>query len=96
LQAAKVGFGGTGGGGGASCVALLDAIDYQTGKVKRRDELTNGSVGVTSTAGSVIFMSNGGVIEAIQATDGRPLWYSCGMASSICRPTRAPGCMCLS
>jgi len=24
----------------------------------------------------VIFLSNGGGIEAIQATDGRPLWHS--------------------
>ena len=41
-----------------------------------RHELTNGSVGLTSTAGGVIFLSNGGGIEAIQATDGRPLWHS--------------------
>lgn len=41
-----------------------------------RHELTNGSVGLTSTAGGVIFLSNGGGIEAIRATDGRPLWHS--------------------
>ncbi|HVW10242.1 MAG TPA: hypothetical protein VHC90_16760, partial [Bryobacteraceae bacterium] len=43
---------------------------------KWRHELTNGSVGLTSTAGGVIFMSNGGGIEAIRATDGAPLWHS--------------------
>jgi len=72
----SMGLGGTGGGGGASYGTFLDAIDYQTGKVKWRHELTNGSVGLTSTAGGVIFLSNGGGIEAIQATDGRPLWHS--------------------
>jgi alcohol dehydrogenase (cytochrome c) len=72
----SMGLGGSGGGGGASFGTFLDAIDYKTGKVVWRHELTNGSVGLTSTAGGVLFMSNGGGIEAIRLTDGNPLWHS--------------------
>ena len=38
-------------------------------------ELTNGSVGLPSTAGGVLFLSNGGGIEA-PGKDGKPLWHS--------------------
>ena len=72
----SMGLGGISGGGGFNYGTFLDAIDYKTGKVVWRHELTNGSVGLTSTAGGVIFLSNGGGIEAIRATDGRPLWHS--------------------
>ena len=72
----SMGLGGIASGGSFSYGTFLDAIDYKTGKVAWRHELTNGSVGLTSTAGGVIFMSNGGGIEAIRATDGRPLWHS--------------------
>jgi alcohol dehydrogenase (cytochrome c) len=72
----SMGLGGISGGGGFSFGIFLDAIDYQTGKVVWRHELTNGSVGLTSTAGGVLFMSNGGGIEAIRTTDGKPLWHS--------------------
>ncbi len=72
----SMGLGGIASGGSMSYGTFLDAIDYKTGKVKWRHELTNGSVGLTSTAGGVIFMSNGGGIEAIRATDGMPLWHS--------------------
>ena len=63
-------------GGGATWPTYLIAIDYQTGKVKWRHELTTNSQGLTSTAGGVIFMSNGGGIEAVRATDGKPLWHA--------------------
>ena len=33
-------------------------------------------MGVLSTAGGVVFMSNGGGIEALEATTGKPLWHS--------------------
>jgi alcohol dehydrogenase (cytochrome c) len=72
----SMGLGGISGGGGLNFGTFLDAIDYKTGKVVWRHELTNGSVGLTSTAGGVIFLSNGGAIEAIRATDGKPLWHS--------------------
>ncbi len=72
----SMGLGGIASGGSFSYGTFLDAIDYKTGKVKWRHELTNGSVGLTSTAGGVIFMSNGGGLEAIRATDGKPLWHS--------------------
>ena len=72
----SMGLGGIASGGSFSYGTFLDAIDYKTGKDKWRHELTNGSVGLTSTAGGVIFMSNGGALEAIRATDGKPLWHS--------------------
>ena len=72
----SMGLGGIASGGSFSYGTFLDAIDYKTGKVRWRHELTNGSVGLTSTAGGVIFMSNGGGLEAIRATDGKPLWHS--------------------
>jgi alcohol dehydrogenase (cytochrome c) len=71
----SMGLGGIGAGGGASWGTFLDAIDYRTGKVKWRHEINN-SVGLTSTAGGVIFLSGSGGIEAIEATTGRPLWHS--------------------
>lgn len=72
----SMGLGGVASGGSISYGTYLIAIDYKTGKIKWRHELTNGSVGLTSTAGGVIFMSNGGALEAIRATDGKPLWHS--------------------
>jgi outer membrane protein assembly factor BamB len=33
-------------------------------------------VGLLTTAGGVLFMSNGGGIEAIDAKTGAPLWHS--------------------
>lgn len=72
----SMGLGGISGGGGFNFGTFIDAIDYKTGKVKWRHELTGGSVGLLSTAGGVLFCSNGGGIEALRATDGRPLWHS--------------------
>ena len=54
----SMGLGGISGGGGISFGTFLDAIDYKTGKVVWRHELTNGSVGLTSTAGGVLFLSS--------------------------------------
>src|SRR5689334_23063537 len=55
---------------------FVDAIDYKTGKVVWRHKLTGGSVGLLTTAGGVLFMSNGRGIEAIEAATGKPLWHS--------------------
>ena len=71
----SMGLGGTGGGGGASWPTYIDAIDYKTGKVVWRHEVAN-SVGLTSTAGGVLFLSGAGGIEALDAATGRPLWHS--------------------
>ncbi|MCU1326563.1 MAG: acido-empty-quinoprotein group [Bryobacterales bacterium] len=71
----SMGLGGIGSGGGASWPTYIDAIDYKTGKVKWRHEITN-SVGLTTTAGGVLFMSGSGGIEALEAATGKPLWHS--------------------
>ena len=72
----SMGLGGTSGGASLSFGTDLVALDYRTGKPKWRDELTGGSVGETSTAGGVLFLSNGGGIEALEAATGRALWHS--------------------
>jgi alcohol dehydrogenase (cytochrome c) len=71
----SMGLGGTGNGANLSWGTFLDAIDYKTGKVKWRHEINN-SVGLTSTAGGVIFLNGSGGIEALEAATGRPLWHS--------------------
>jgi alcohol dehydrogenase (cytochrome c) len=71
----SMGLGGTGGGASLNYGTFLDAIDYKTGKVVWRHPIQN-SVGLLTTAGGVLFMSNGGGIEAINAKTGDPLWHS--------------------
>jgi alcohol dehydrogenase (cytochrome c) len=72
----SMGLGGTIGGATLNWGANLDAIDYKTGKIVWRHKLTGGSVGLLTTAGGLLFMSNGNGIEAIEATTGKPLWHS--------------------
>jgi len=72
----SMGLGGTSGGASLNFGTFVDAIDYKTGKVVWRHKLTGGSVGLLSTAGGVLFMSNGGGIEALEAATGKPLWHS--------------------
>jgi alcohol dehydrogenase (cytochrome c) len=72
----SMGLGGTSGGASFSFGSNLVAIDYNTGKPKWRHELTAGSVGETSTAGGVLFLSNSGGIEALDAATGRALWHA--------------------
>jgi alcohol dehydrogenase (cytochrome c) len=72
----SMGLGGTSGGASFSFGSDLDAIDYKTGKVKWRHDLTEAAVGETSTAGGVLFLSNSGGIEALDAATGRALWHS--------------------
>ncbi len=71
----SMGLGGTSNGGSLNYGTFLDAIDYTTGKVKWRHPI-QGSVGLLTTAGGVLFLSNGGGIEAIDAKTGNPLWHS--------------------
>ena len=49
---------------------------YKTGKTTWRKELNGGSAGLLSTAGGVLFLSNGQNVEAWDAATGRGLWYS--------------------
>jgi alcohol dehydrogenase (cytochrome c) len=72
----SMGLGGTTGGASLSFGSNLIAIDYKTGKVKWRHELTAGAVGETSTAGGVVFLSNSGGIEALDAATGKALWHA--------------------
>lgn len=71
----SMGLGGIGSGSAANWGTFLDAIDYKTGKVKWRHEINN-SVGFTSTAGGVLFLSGSGGIEALESATGKPLWHA--------------------
>ena len=72
----SMGLGGTSGGGGVSLGGNLDAIDYKTGKIVWRKPLNGGNPGLLSTAGGVLFVSNGQNVEAWDAATGKGLWYS--------------------
>ena len=41
-----------------------------------RKEVNGGSVGLLSTAGGLLFLSNGSNVEAWDAATGKGLWYS--------------------
>jgi alcohol dehydrogenase (cytochrome c) len=72
----SMGLGGTTGGGNLSWGAFIVAIDYKTGKIAWRKELNGGSSGLLSTAGGLLFLSNGPNVEAWDAATGKGLWYS--------------------
>jgi alcohol dehydrogenase (cytochrome c) len=72
----SMGLGGTSGGANLGWGTNLVAIDYKTGQVKWRKELNGGSVGLLTTAGGVLFLSNPPNVEAWDAATGKGLWYS--------------------
>ena len=72
----SMGLGGTSGGGNLSWGTYIVAIDYKTGKVAWRKEINGGSSGLLSTAGGLLFLSNGPNVEAWDAATGKGLWYS--------------------
>jgi alcohol dehydrogenase (cytochrome c) len=72
----SMGLGGISGGGNLSWGTYIVAIDYKTGKVVWRKELNGGSSGLLSTAGGLLFLSNGPNVEAWDAASGKGLWYS--------------------
>jgi alcohol dehydrogenase (cytochrome c) len=72
----SMGLGGTGGGANVSFGNNLVAVDYKTGRIAWRKPLNGGSVGLLSTAGGVLFLSNGQNVEAWDAATGKGLWYS--------------------
>ncbi|HKD05936.1 MAG TPA: acido-empty-quinoprotein group A [Bryobacteraceae bacterium] len=72
----SMGLGGTGSGANMSFGTNIVAIDYKTGKVAWRHELTGGSVGLLTTAGGVLFTSDGQNLAAWDAKTGKPLWHS--------------------
>ncbi len=72
----SMGLGGTTGGGNLSWGTFIVAIDYKTGKVVWRKEINGGSSGLLTTAGGLLFLSNGPIVEAADAATGKGLWYS--------------------
>jgi len=72
----SMGLGGTSGGGNLNWGTYIVAVDYKTGKITWRKELNGGSVGLLSTAGGLLFLSNGPNVEAWDAATGKGLWYS--------------------
>jgi len=71
----SMGLGGTSNGASLSWPTYIDAIDYKTGKVQWRREVAN-SVGLLSTAGGVLFLSDGNGIAAWEAKTGTPIWHA--------------------
>jgi alcohol dehydrogenase (cytochrome c) len=72
----SMGLGGTTGGGNLSWGTFIVGIDYKTGKVAWRKEINGGSSGLLSTAGGLLFLSNGPNVEAWDAATGKGLWYT--------------------
>jgi alcohol dehydrogenase (cytochrome c) len=71
----SMGLGGTMGGGGVSYGSYIDAIDYRTGEVVWRHE-NEGSAGLLSTAGGLLFSGDGQNLVAYEAKTGKALWHS--------------------
>jgi len=72
----SMGLGGTLGGGGVSLGNAIVAVDYKTGKIVWRKKTNGNSPGLLSTAGGVLFVSDGQNVEAWDALTGKGLWYS--------------------
>ena len=57
-------------------LSYLMEPDPRGSAVKWRKEVTGGSTGLLTTAGGLLFLSNGQNIEAWDAATGKGLWYS--------------------
>ena len=69
------GWGGTDRGGWSE--SMLQAIDYETGRIRWSHPWTAGShLGILTTAGNVLFTGGSGGLEALDARTGEPLWHS--------------------
>jgi acido-empty-quinoprotein group A len=80
------GYGGAEAGVG-NVSSSLRAIDYKTGKVVWQHKTGNGAQGLLSTAGNLLFGSDGyGNFIAFDAKTGDPLWH----AGLLANPTNAP------
>jgi alcohol dehydrogenase (cytochrome c) len=71
----SMGLGGTQGGANISYGSFIAAIDYKTGKVAWRHEIS-GSAGMLTTAGGLLFSGDGQNLVAYEAATGKPLWHS--------------------
>jgi len=71
------GWGGTD-RGGATLGSMVQAIDYQTGKIRWSHKWEASSrAGLMSTAGNLVFAADGSNnIVALNATTGDPLWHA--------------------
>jgi alcohol dehydrogenase (cytochrome c) len=71
------GWGGTD-RGGATLGSMVQAIDYQTGKIRWSHKWeSNSRAGLMSTAGNLVFAADGSNnIVALNATTGDPLWHA--------------------
>ena len=71
----SMGLGGTMGGGGVNYGSYIDAIDYRTGEVIWRHEIS-GSSGLLTTAGGLLFSGDGQNLVAYDSKTGKPIWHS--------------------
>ena len=71
----SMGLGGTMGGGGVNYGSFIDAIDYRTGEVVWRHEI-QGSAGLLTTAGGLLFSGDGQNLVAYDAAKGKPVWHA--------------------
>lgn len=80
------GYGGTEAGGG-SLGSELRAVDYKTGKIVWKHKTGVGAQGLLSTAGNLLFGSDGyGNFVAFDPKTGDPLWH----AGLLDNPSNAP------
>src|SRR5207244_4067260 len=70
--------------GGTSLGSMLQAIDYQTGKIRWSHRWESGSrSGLMSTAGNLVFAGDGSNnFVALDATTGAPLWHA-GLGAQV-------------
>ena len=69
------GWGGTDRGGYVE--SMLQAIDYQTGKIRwTHPWKSGGPTGLLTTAGNVLFTGGSGGLQALRASTGEALWHS--------------------
>ncbi len=71
----SMGLGGVSGGGFLSYGSYIDAIDYKTGKIAWRHEIS-GTTGLLATAGNLLFSGDGQNLVAYEPATGKPLWHS--------------------
>jgi len=81
------GWGGNDRGGWSE--SMLEAIDYQTGRIKWSHPWEGAAnTGLLSTAGNLIFTgAPGSSIEALNATTGEPLWHARLLSGVSAPPT---------
>jgi alcohol dehydrogenase (cytochrome c) len=71
----SMGLGGNLYGGTLSYGSYIDAIDYRTGEVVWRHEVSS-SAGLLSTAGGLLFSGDGQNLVAYEARTGKPIWHA--------------------